>query len=109
MNKTEFAKAVKATLKEKNIEGLKVDNTNTATIIDAVTETIFNALVSGEDVDVHNIGKLKIAVQQGRKGVIRMGARVGETYSTPAKAVVKYKASKALAEAVEANIEVVED
>ena len=68
--------------------------------LDAVTTVITNALVEGKDVKISGFGTFSAVEVAERTGIIQMGDRKGETYTTPAHRAPKFKAASALKEAV---------
>ena len=68
--------------------------------LDAVTTVITDALAEGNDVKITGFGNFSAVEVAERTGVIQMGERKGETYTTPAHRTPKFKPSSALKEAV---------
>ena len=68
--------------------------------LNAVTTVITNALVEGQDVKITGFGTFSAVEVAERTGIIQMGDRKGETYTTPAHRAPKFKAASALKEAV---------
>jgi len=87
MNKKELVKAIAG------------DNSLAVTeeIVDKVFNTIEDKLSSGEQVSVHKFGTFCTSLLSGRSGTIPGSDK---TYTTQAKMVPKFKASKNLKESV---------
>ena len=68
--------------------------------LDAVTTVITEALVEGQDVKITGFGTFSAVEVAERTGVIQMGDRKGETYTTPAHRSPKFKPASSLKEAV---------
>lgn len=68
--------------------------------LDAVSAVITEALVEGQDVKISGFGTFSAVEVAERTGIIQMGDRKGETYTTPAHRAPKFKAASALKEAV---------
>ena len=92
MNKNDLVKAVavKAGVTKKDAE----------TVVDALSAVVTEALVAGDKVALPGIGTFETVEVAERTGTIRMGARKGETYVTPAHKAPKLKMAKALKDAV---------
>ena len=65
--------------------------------VDAVLETVTGALKSGDDVRLLGFGNFSVA---NRKATTARNPRTGETINVPASKAPKFKAGKALKEAV---------
>jgi DNA-binding protein HU-beta len=89
MNKTELIDAVAA----------KTGQTKAATaaLLDALIETVKDSLVNNESVQLIGFGVFEVAERAAREG---RNPSTGATLKISAKKVVKFKAGKALAEAV---------
>ena len=68
--------------------------------LNAVTTVITDALVEGQDVKITGFGTFSAVEVAERTGIIQMGDRKGETYTTPAHRAPKFKAASALKDAV---------
>jgi DNA-binding protein HU-beta len=68
--------------------------------LDAVTAVITEALADGQDVKITGFGTFSAVEVAERTGIIQMGDRKGETYTTPAHRSPKFKAASALKDAV---------
>jgi len=66
-------------------------------VINVIMEVIKESLAKGEDVKLVNFGSFKVVARKARKG---RNPRTGESIDIPAKNVVRFKAGKGLAEAV---------
>ena len=66
-------------------------------VIDALVETITNALKKGEKVTLVGFGTFQVIERKARKG---RKPQTGETIQIPAKKVPKFKAGKKLKEVV---------
>ena len=110
MNKKEFATALKDTLYTMEVEAcdkaelrdaIKPVTIKKAEIImEAFVSTLTAALVKGEEVSIAGIGKFGTKVQPGRTGIIQLGDKKGETWTTEDRTVPTFKAAKALKDAV---------
>ena len=67
-------------------------------VIDAIVETITNALSKGEKVALVGFGTFQVMKRKARRG---RNPQTGEEIQIPAKKVPKFKAGKNLREAVE--------
>ena len=67
-------------------------------VIDAVFDTITESLRAGEEVTIHGFGKFSISQRAAREG---RNPRDGSPVKIKAKKSVKFKAQKALADAVQ--------
>lgn len=90
MTKDEFAKKLKDSL---NLSSQAV----ASEVINKFTEIMFEALKSGEEVTLHNIGKFSIAEKPARQC---RNPRTGEMMDVPAKKAVKFKISGVIKKAV---------
>ncbi len=66
-------------------------------IVDTIFETITNTLARGEEVAISGFGTFKVARRAAREGI---NPRTGEKIQIPASIKPKFRASKALKEAV---------
>ena len=92
MKKQEFIQNVVAIAKEKEI---KITQETASKILDVIEEAIDGVIVAQDYVTIMGM-KFDTKLQKGRTGTIKLGARAGETYSTPDKVVpaVKFTKSK---------------
>lgn len=74
----------------------KVTKKATEEILSAFVNVVTEALVAGDIVKVPDLGTFSVAERAERTGIIQMGDRKGETYTTPAHRVPRFKASKTL-------------
>ena len=65
-------------------------------VIDALGDVITAAMVVNEKVTLNGVGTFETVDVPEKTGVIRMGARKGETYVKPAHKAPKFKVSSAL-------------
>lgn len=88
MVKNEMLKLVaeKASMTQKEIE------TALSAYVDVVTETLTKD--SKEKIALGNLGNFKVKEVPERRGIIRMGARTGEEYVTPAHSEITFKMNK---------------
>jgi len=89
MNKTELINSV--------AESAKMSKTDAAEAIEATFATIENALKSGEEVRIIGFGSFQVA---NRAESVRRNPSTGKPMTVPAARVPKFKAGKALREAV---------
>jgi len=89
MNKTEFI--------EKYAEGRETTKVAAKETVESVMNAIINTLTSGEDFEYPGFGKLVINEQAARTA---RNPQTGDEITVPAKKVVKFKAAKALKDAV---------
>ena len=92
MNKTELIAVV--------AEKANMTKANADVAVSAALNAIVDALAKGEKVALPGFGTFEIADVKERTGTIQMGARKGETYVTPAHKAPKFKAGKAMKDAV---------
>lgn len=92
MKKHEFIQNVVAVAKQNEI---KLTQDTASKILDIIEEVIDGVIVADEHVTVMGM-KFETKLQKGRTGVINLGSRAGEAYSTPDKIVpsVKFVKSK---------------
>ena len=67
-------------------------------VIDAFSETLREALASGDDVRINGVGVFSISNRAARKG---SNPQTGEALVIPAKKVVKFKPASALQDSVQ--------
>jgi len=77
--------------------GIEVKKQATAAV-DAVFETIVKALSRGEEVAISGFGTFRVAKRAAREGI---NPRTGEKIQIPASIKPKFRAAKALKEAVQ--------
>lgn len=95
VRKNEFITAV-----AEKVDGLT--KKDTAIILDAVSEAITECLVAGgegEKLNLPGIGSFEVRERAGRTG---RNPQTGEAIEIPSKLYVKFKASKAFKDAIEA-------
>lgn len=83
MKKAEFIKAVS--------EKLEITQIAARTLTEGVFEVAGDALVSGKQVSLGDLGKLEVVVAPARKA---RNPQTGESIDVPAKNRIRYKASK---------------
>lgn len=71
--------------------------TQVAVAVKTLCRTIGAAVRRGDDVEIHGFGSFKRAVRAPRTG---RNPRTGESYTSASRKVVKFKAAKALSDAV---------
>lgn len=64
-----------------------------ADVLSSIGEVIAEAMVAGDKVTLNGIGTFEVVDVPEKTGVIRMGARKGETYTKPAHKAPKFKMS----------------
>lgn len=69
-------------------------------MIDTIGEVITEALVAGEEITIPGVGKFSTTEVAERTGIIQMGDKKGEKYTTPAHKKPVFKAATALKNAV---------
>ena len=79
---------------------LGVTKKDTGAALDAIVETIIEAVAEGQEVNIAGFGKFAPVEVAERTGIIQMGDRKGETYTTPAHKAPKFKPATAFKEAV---------
>ena len=89
MNKTELIANV--------ADAAKISKTDAADAIEATFTTIENALKGGDEVRIIGFGSFQVA---NRKESVRRNPSTGKPMTVPAAKVPKFKAGKALREAV---------
>jgi len=87
----------KAQLVEKVADEVGLTKKDTRKVVDAVTQTITEALSGGEKVTLVNFGTFRVRNRKSRKG---RNPQTGEKIQIPAKKVVKFKIGKGLREVV---------
>lgn len=90
MKKSELSEAVMKAV------GLETKKQAEATV-DAVFDTITKAMVKGDSVNVAGFGVFRVSKRAARMGI---NPKTGEKIHIPAKTAPKFRASKALKEAV---------
>jgi nucleoid DNA-binding protein len=92
MKKQEFIQNVVAIAKEKEI---KITQETASKILDVIEEAIDGVIVAQDYVTIMGM-KFDTKLQKGRTGIINLGSRAGEAYTTPDKVVpnVKFIKSK---------------
>lgn len=66
----------------------------------AFVEVLVEALAAGETVKIPGLGTFSVTEVAERTGIIQMGDRKGETYTTPAHRAPKFKPASTLKDAV---------
>lgn len=94
MNKYELVRKVVS-----GIEGATIKDAEV--IIDETFDVIKSTLVGDEKVAIQGFGTFDLTVKKEREGVIRFGAKKGETFTTPAKKSIKFKPSDNFKKSVE--------
>lgn len=87
----------KAQLVEKVADEIGLTKKDTRKVVDAVTQTIAEALSGGEKVTLVNFGTFRVRNRKSRKG---RNPQTGEKIQIPAKKVVKFEIGKGLREVV---------
>lgn len=87
----------KAQLVEKVADEVGLTKKDTRKVVDAVTQTITEALSGGEKVTLVNFGTFRVRNRKSRKG---RNPQTGEKIQIPAKKVVKFEIGKGLREVV---------
>ena len=73
---------------------------DTGTVIDTIVDVIIDAVANGQEVNISGFGKFVPVEVAERTGIIQMGDRKGETYTTPAHKSPKFKPSSVFKNAV---------
>lgn len=94
MNKNEFIAAVADC---KTLAKLDLSKAAVSTVVDAVLETIENALKRGEEVRLVGFGNFYVAKRAASTG---RNPRTGETIEIPASCMPKFRAGKQLKDQV---------
>jgi DNA-binding protein HU-beta len=92
MTKTELINAL--------AENTGLTKKDVGAVVDSLTAVVTDALVAGDKVTLPGLCSFETVEVAEKTGVIRMGARTGETYVTPAHKAPKLKAAKSLKDAV---------
>ncbi|MCK4419062.1 HU family DNA-binding protein [Candidatus Aerophobetes bacterium] len=87
----------KAQLIEKVADEVGLTKKDTRKVVDAVTQTIAEALSGGEKITLVNFGTFRVRNRKSRKG---RNPQTGEKIQIPAKKVVKFETGKGLREVV---------
>ncbi|TET10550.1 HU family DNA-binding protein [Candidatus Aerophobetes bacterium] len=87
----------KAQLVEKVADEVGLTKKDTRKVVDAVTQTITEALSGGEKITLVNFGTFRVRNRKSRKG---RNPQTGEKIQIPAKKVVKFEIGKGLREVV---------
>lgn len=87
----------KAELIDKIASGVKISKADAGKALDAVIDNIKRALKKGDKVMLVGFGTFSVAKRKARKG---RNPRTGEEIKIPASKVPKFKAGKALKDAV---------
>lgn len=90
MTKDEFAKKIKEQL---NLSSQAV----ALEVINKVADTIVEAVKSGDEITLPNVGKFSAVERSARKG---RNPLTGETIEIPAKKAVKFKVSNSIKKAI---------
>jgi DNA-binding protein HU-beta len=69
----------------------------TAEMVDAIFDTIQQEMIKGESVNITGFGIFRVSRRKAREGI---NPRTGEKIQIPAKTAPKFRAGKALKEAV---------
>lgn len=80
------------------VDGLTLKQTEI--IIDTVFESIKNALKKGEKIEIRGFGNFKLKDRKPRKA---RNPKTGESVEVPEKKAIRFKAGKALKEALNAS------
>lgn len=89
MNKTDIVNLVHETL--------ECTKTDAARTVDAIIDSITSSLAAGQEVSIAGLGIFATKVREGRTG---RNPRTGETIEIPSIRVPKFRAAKALKDAV---------
>ncbi len=95
----------KADIVENIAERTGLTKTDTSLVVEGIIETLKEALVGGDSVEIRGFGTFKIKKRAARRA---RNPRTGEPVDIPAKYVPAFKASRELKDAVEEENEVVE-
>lgn len=87
----------KADIVEHIAESTGLTKTDTAMVVEGVIETLKDALVAGETVEIRGFGTLKIKKRAARRA---RNPRTGEPVDIPSKYVPTFKPSRELKDAV---------
>lgn len=89
----------KADFVAKVAEKANITKTDAERAVNAVVENITEIVAAGDKITLNGLGTFDTIDVKERTGIIRMGARTGETYVTPAHKAPRFKAAKALKDA----------
>lgn len=95
----------KADIVENIAEKTGLTKTDTSLVVEGIIETLKEAMVSGDSVEIRGFGTFKIKKRAARRA---RNPRTGEPVDIPAKYVPAFKPSRELKDAVEEENEVVE-
>lgn len=87
----------KAELIDKIASGVKISKVDAGKVLDAVIDSIKRALKKGDRIVLVGFGTFSVAKRKARKG---RNPRTGEEIKIPASKVPKFRAGKALKDAV---------
>ncbi|MFO7768334.1 MAG: HU family DNA-binding protein [bacterium] len=93
----------KADIVENIAEKTGLTKTDTSLVVEGIIETLKEAMVSGESVEIRGFGTFKIKKRAARRA---RNPRTGEPVDIPAKYVPAFKPSRELKDAVEEENEV---
>lgn len=85
MNKNELATVV--------AEKLEITKKNAIKVIDATVESIKEALMNDEKVSFTNFGSFELVDVAEKNGIVAVGSKKGESFSTPAHKKPKFRFS----------------
>jgi len=95
----------KADIVENIAEKTGLTKTDTSLVVEGIIETLKEAMISGDSVEIRGFGTFKIKKRAARRA---RNPRTGEPVDIPAKYVPAFKPSRELKDAVEEENEVVE-
>ena len=98
MNKAEFI--TKFSEKMTELSEKKVTKKSAEEALMALAAVVIEALNDGETVKIPDLGTFSAVDVAERTGIIQMGDRKGETYTTPAHKAPKFKPTSAFKEAI---------
>ena len=90
MNKQELVTAMANKMESSKVDAEKA--------LSAFIEVVTDALVSRDDVNIIGFGKFATAEVKEKSGIIQLGDRKGETYTTPAHTKPTFKYGKTVKE-----------
>lgn len=73
---------------------------DTAIFLDGFIEVVTESLAADRKVAISGFGAFETKYVEERTGIIQVGDRKGETYTTPAHRKLKFKVGKALKESI---------
>lgn len=90
----------KVDMVNKLVEKMELTKKESVEIVDSVIEMIKDGLLKDGEVDIYGLGKFGVKEVGEKTGIIQLGDRKGETYTSPAHKAPTFKFSKAVKDLV---------